>query len=318
MATGPLAPWGLALTLGGTVFVLAMTVVTASVCGYMAGLIGSSNSPLSGIGILAILAATLLLAVTVAPLGGGAIRQHLVAFALFGTSIVFAAATVANDNLQDLKTGQLVGATPWKQQVALAIGSIAGAIAIPPVLNLLATAYGFGDPTPAHPAPLPAPQAMLLSALAKGVLGGNLDWGMIGIGAAIGLALIALDGGLGRARRLRLPPLAVGIGIYLPMSATLPVVIGAIIGHLWERRQPAAVQIGVLMASGLIVGESLFGVVVAGLIVLTGKAGPLAIMTPGFHDAAAILGALIFVAGVALCYARAAAIGRDARVVPKG
>ena len=312
LASGPLAPWAIGLTVGGTMFVLVMTVVTASVCGYMAGLIGSSNSPLSGIGILAILTATLLLAITVAPLGGIGVRRHLVAFALFGTSIVFAAATVANDNLQDLKTGQLVGATPWKQQVALVVGSIAGAIAIPPVLNLLAVAYGFGEPSAAHPSPLPAPQALLLSALAKGVLGGDLDWGMIGIGAALGIALIGLDGGLGRAGRLRLPPLAVGIGMYLPMSATLPVVIGAVIGHVWERRGPAFAQIGVLMASGLIVGESLFGVLVAGLIVLTGSATPLAIAGPGFHTAAIAIGAAVFVAGVALCYARADAIGRGA------
>src|SRR4051812_33410731 len=160
--------------------------------------------------------------------GDAASQKALVAFALFVTAIVFAIACISNNNLQDLKTGQLVGATPRAQQWALIIGVIAGAAVIPPVLNLLAHAFGFAG-APNHNViashPLPAPQATLISALAQGVIEQKLNWKMIGIGALIGVGLILLDEVLGRLKWLRLPPLAVGIGIYLPMSATLPVVI---------------------------------------------------------------------------------------------
>src|SRR5207302_3510250 len=203
-------------------------------------------------------------------------RDPLVAFALFITAIVFACATISNDNLQDLKTGQLVGASPRRQQIALIVGVGAGAAVIPPVLNLLAKAYGFaGAPNVNVVAanPLPAPQATLISALAQGVIGGKLEWKMLGIGALIGLGLILLDTILGAMKKLRIPPLAVGIGIYLPMSATFAVIVGAVISHWYDRRARAmpnpgrADRLGTLVASGLIVGESLWGVINAGLIV---------------------------------------------------
>ncbi len=311
--SGPLAPLAWPLAVGGTLYVYFATVIVASVCGYMAGLIGASNSPLSGVGILAILGAAILMAVGVAPFAPAGAANHMVGFALFATAIIFSAATIANDNLQDLKTGQLVGATPWKQQVALMVGVVAGALTIPPVLNLLAKAYGFGDITPAHPEPLPAPQAVLISALAKGVLAHDLDWSLIGIGALIGLALIALDGLMERTGRLRLPPLGVGIGIYLPMSATLPVIIGAFIGHWWEKRNPspAAQRIGVLMASGLIVGESLFGVALAIPISITLNPTPLAVAGDSFETIAMIGGALLFTAMLTLSYRKAGQLGEQ-------
>src|SRR5690606_4573179 len=157
----------------------------SAVCGYMAGLIGSSNSPLSGVGILVVIVAALLLVAGVKALMPADAGKALVAFALFTTSIVFAVATIANNNLQDLKTGQLVDATPWKQQVALVIGVLAGALIIPPVLDLLNQAYGFLGTAGVDPArALPAPQAGLISALAQGVIEGNIDWSLIGIGAA--------------------------------------------------------------------------------------------------------------------------------------
>ncbi|WP_019831745.1 OPT family oligopeptide transporter [Sphingomonas sp. PR090111-T3T-6A] len=309
--SGPLAPFAWPLAIGGTLYVYLAGIIVASVCGYMAGLIGASNSPLSGVGILAIVGAALLLAIGVAPFVPRAAAPQMVAFALFATSIIFSAATISNDNLQDLKTGQLVGATPWKQQVALVVGVIAGAVTIPPVLNLLGDAYGFGNPTAAHPSPLPAPQALLISALARGVLAHDLDWSLIGIGAVIGLALIALDGMLGRMGKLRLPPLGVGIGIYLPMSATLPVIIGAFIGHWWEKKNPspAAQRIGVLMASGLIVGESLFGVAHAIPISITRLPKPLAVVGDGFETTAMVGGTLLFVAMLVLCYRKATRLG---------
>ena len=300
----PLAGQSAALIAAAILFVLVIAAFVAAVCGYMAGLIGASNSPLSGVGILAIVAAALLLA----PFATAATAAPLVAYALFVVAIVFAAATIANDNLQDLKTGQLVGATPWKQQVALMLGVLAGASVIPPILNLLNQAYGFAGVPGVDPArALGAPQATLISALAKGVLGGDLNWNLIGTGAVLGLVLVALDAALGRAGRLRLPPLAIGIGIYLPGSATLAVTLGALIGHRFDRRHrdPAMQRTGVLLASGLIVGESLFGVALAGLIVTTGSGAPLAVMGDGFEGWATLLGILVFAGLIALGYRRA-------------
>src|SRR5262249_24229426 len=258
----------------------------ATVAGYMAGLIGASNSPVSGIGILATVAIALLLAVFAQPGLGASATDALVAFALFTVATVFSIATISNDNLQDLKTGQLVGASPWKQRVALIVGVIAGSLVVPWTLDLLNRAYGFpGDPHRAAISanPLPAPQAALISTLARGVLNAQLDWNLIGIGALVGLAAIVIEAALGRLKLIKLSPLAIGIGIYLPMDATQPVVVGAIIGWLYDRAMESrgnadmAKRFGVLLASGLIVGESILGVLNAGLIVATGKASPLAL-----------------------------------------
>jgi putative OPT family oligopeptide transporter len=270
-------------------FVVLGGFLVSAICGYLAGLVGSTNSPISGVGILAILLYASLLAILVPMVADGGTKA-LIAFALFTLSIVFAAATTSNDNLQDLKTGQLVGAAPWAQQIALIVGVLAGAVIIPPVLDLLARAYGFagqiGGPAATGNAPLPAPQAVLISALAQGVLGGNLNWAMLGVGAAIGAAVVALDEFLGWRKWMRLPPLGVCIGIYLPMSASMPVVFGAVVSQWFKARakktaNPSnAEQKGVLIASGLIVGESLFGVALAGVIVATNNDAPLALVPP--------------------------------------
>ncbi|WP_157216480.1 OPT family oligopeptide transporter [Flavisphingomonas formosensis] len=303
---GPLAPLTWPLIAGALLYILLGAAFVASVCGYMAGLIGASNSPLSGVGILAIIGAALLLAGVVQPVAGPQASQHLVAFALFVTAVIFASATIANDNLQDLKTGQLVGATPWRQQVALMIGVVAGSLVIPPILDLLNTAYGFASAVPGavQPTnPLPAPQATLITALARGVLGEGLDWSLIGGGAGLGAGLILLDALLGRLKLLRLPPLAVGIAIYLPISLTMPLVIGAVVGFLYERgRGEAGKRIGVLLASGFIVGESLFGVLLALLIVVTGSATPLAIVGDSFETAALVIGGLAFLIALSVSY----------------
>jgi putative OPT family oligopeptide transporter len=264
--------------------------LVAAICGYMAGLIGSSNSPISGVGILAVV----LCSVCLAAIFAGATEGHaLVATALFITSILFAAACSSNDNLQDLKTGQLVGASPWRQQIALLVGVTASSLAIPLVLNLLAQAYGFAGAANLHTVtaqPLAAPQANLISALAQGVIGGHLNWNMIGIGALIGLAIVALDEICRMRGWLRIPPLAAGFGIYLPMSATLPVAIGAVVGWWYNSRvrTPRAERLGVLVASGMIVGESLFGVLNAGLIVSAGRDAPLGIVAADFAIATPI------------------------------
>ena len=296
-----LAPSALRLTLVAVPFVLLGGFLIAGITGYMAGLIGASNSPVSGVGILSIVLCASLLAAAVAP--SPATRPALVALALFVTAIIFACATISNDNLQDLKTGQLVGASPMRQQIALIIGVGAGAAVIPWVLNLLAKAYGFAGAANVGVValnPLPAPQATLISALAQGVIGGNLEWTMIGIGALVGVGLIVLDALLGRLHRLRVPPLAVGIGIYLPMSATVAVVIGAVLAWWYERRvarssdPERAMRLGTLVASGLIVGESVWGVINAGLIVGFATDAPIGIVPAGFA-LAPWLGVLLFV-----------------------
>jgi putative OPT family oligopeptide transporter len=284
-----LAASSLKLTLIAVPFVLLVGFLIAGVCGYMAGLIGASNSPISGVGILSIVICASVIVLAVAPTPET--RPALVAFALFVTAIVFACATISNDNLQDLKTGQLVGASPRRQQIALIVGVASGAAVIPPVLNLLAKAYGFaGAPNigVVAPNPLPAPQATLISALAQGVIGGSLEWKMIGIGALVGVGLILLDLMLGTMKKLRIPPLAVGIGIYLPMSATFAVIIGAVISHWYDKRARAmpnpgrAERLGTLVASGLIVGESLWGVLNAGLIVAFAKDAPIGLVAEDF------------------------------------
>ena len=303
-----LAGHAMALTLAALPFVVIAGFLVAAICGYMAGLIGSSNSPVSGVGILAIVTCSAMLLLVVP--SGEKNAPALVGLALFTTAIVFGVAVTSNDNLQDLKTGQLVGAAPWRQQVALIIGIVAGALVIPPVLNLLAQAYGFaGAPNVATltTKPLPAPQASLISTLALGVIGGKLDWNMIGLGAAIGGAIVALDGFLASRKRLRLPPLAVGMGISLPMSATLPVTIGALIGWWYNDRTAGtpdperAQHLGVLVASGMIVGESLFGVLLAGLIVALSNDAPLALVAGNF-PAAEFIGIAAFAALIIALY----------------
>jgi putative OPT family oligopeptide transporter len=301
-----LAPLAWPLVIGGVIFTVVVGAFIATVAGYMAGLIGASNSPVSGIGILAIVSGALLLAWFVQPILGVDANDALIAFALFAVAIVFSIATISNDNLQDLKTGQLVGASPWRQQVALIIGVIAGAAVIGPVLDVLNQAYGFpGDPNrnAVTAEPLGAPQAALISTLAKGVLNAELDWNLIGIGALIGLVAVALDETLGKLKLLRLPPLAIGIGIYLPMDATSPVILGATIGWLYNGAIAKAAEsamlkrFGVLLASGLIVGESLLGVLNAGLIAATNNPAPLALVGAGFTQGnvigAALFGALV-------------------------
>jgi putative OPT family oligopeptide transporter len=324
MAGGPLAGHAPALIAATLVFVLAAGVVIASITGYMAGLIGASNSPVSGVGILAVVAAALMLTLVIGRASNPEQLRAMVAYALFATGIVFGIATISNDNLQDLKTGQLVGATPWRQQVALVFGVIFGALIIPPVLDLLNSAYGFSGTPGSGPNALAAPQAALISALAQGMLGGHLNLRMLGYGALLGAVVIAVDAMLGRAGRMRLPPLAIGLGIYLPMGATLPVVIGAVTGYFYDRwadrtvRPAYARRMGVLMATGMIVGESLFGVLYAGIVVVSGKNDPFALVGDGFATPALVGGAVIFAGAVGLLYRRTmTGVSRPASTPPR-
>jgi putative OPT family oligopeptide transporter len=299
---GPVGVTGIAASV---LYVLVAGIVIASVCGYMAGLIGASNSPISGVGILASLGISLLL---LGLFGGGGDTKGLVAFALFVTAVVFGVATISNDNLQDLKTGQLVGATPWRQQVALVLGVLFGAAVIPPLLDLLNHTFGFQGAPGAGPDALAAPQAALISAIAQGVLGGDLRWDLIGLGAGIGVVVVALDEGLRLTKRGSLPPLAVGMGMYLPMDVTFMVVVGAVLGHLynrWSERQANpefAERMGVLTATGLIVGDGLFNIAYAAIVGATNNPDVLAVVGEGAWQMP--LGIAVFAGIVGLAYAR--------------
>jgi len=308
------------------VYVLAVGLIVAGICGYMAGLIGASNSPVSGVGIIVVISAALLIKLVTGN-ESDANPTALVAYTLFTAAVVFGVATIANDNLQDLKTGQLVGATPWKQQLALIFGVVFGAAVIPPVLQLMLTGFGFAGMEGAGPDALAAPQAALMSSVANGIFGNSLDWSLIGLGAVIGVVIIIVNEILvakTKASRvaLSLPPLAVGMGMYLPISVTLIVPIGAFLGlayNRWCDRKAAQAtgsedseettekagrmrRLGVLMATGLIVGESLFGVVNAGIIAASGNGDALAVFPDGWEAIAPWAGLLVTVALIAGMY----------------
>lgn len=297
----------LAAALAATLFCGLFGFLVAAACGYMAGIVGSSSSPLSGIAIIAtvMIAAFLLglerLGWMPAEFSAGG-QRLAVAFALFVLSAIVASSAISNDNLQDLKTGQLVGASPWRQQAALLVGCVSGAVVIPPVLELLYQAYGFVGALPrpgmdpAHA--LAAPQPALLVTLVNGIFLHRLDWTMITVGATLGVVLIAADLLL-RRRGAALPPLAVGIGLYLPPSVSVTLAIGAVIGWISTRGRPALraeTGIGTMLASGFIVGESLTGVLLAAVAGATGRDDTLSILPSHAGDVPKLLGFLVFVA----------------------
>ena len=265
-----------------TIIMIVAGFLFCSVSAYMAGLVGSSNNPVSGITICTILFASLVLLL----LMGKDAALGPVAAIMIG-AVVCCAACTGGDNLQDLKCGYLVGATPWKQQVMLAIGAASSALVMAPVLNLLLKAYGIGVPTAEHPDPLIAPQATLMASVAKGMFGGQLPWGMISIGGAIGAAVIAWDLWLKRrGSEFRAPVLAVAVGIYLPLELSVPIFAGGLIAWLVEKQlgvhgetpeAERAKRNGMLFAAGLITGEALMGILIAVPIVMSGTADVLAL-----------------------------------------
>lgn len=316
--------WLLVLVCTAVTFVIGFLVAAA--CGYMAGLVGSSSSPISGIGIISIVVISLILLLV-----GNAYPQLLTtgdgkfvtALALFCGSAVLCVATISNDNLQDLKTGYLVKATPWRQQVALMIGVVVGALVISPILELLYKAYGF---TGALPRPdmdasqaLGAPQATLMTTIAKGIFAHNLNWDFILIGVLIGAVLIVADTLLRKtsAGKYSLPVLAVGMGIYLPPTINMPIFIGSVLAW-WiknritknsaaaqrERNLKLAERKGTLFAAGLIVGESLIGVIMAFIIAASvttgGSDAPLALKLANWDNLAQWLGLLAFVLAIVI------------------
>ncbi|MCL4986845.1 OPT family oligopeptide transporter [Neisseria meningitidis] len=308
--------------------------LVAAACGYMAGLVGSSSSPISGVGIVSVVVISLVL-LLVGESGGlmadEANRKFLLALTLFCGSAVICVASISNDNLQDLKTGYLLKATPWRQQVALIIGCIVGALVISPVLELLYEAYGFTGAMPREgmdaAQALAAPQATLMTTIASGIFAHNLEWVYIFTGIAIGAVLIAADLVLKKSSggKLALPVLAVGMGIYLPPSVNMPIVAGAvlaavlkhIIGKKAENREGRlknAERIGTLFSAGLIVGESLIGVIMAFIIAFSvtngGSDAPLALNLQNWDAAASWLGLAFFVTGMFFFAQRVLKAGR--------
>lgn len=303
--------------LTGTIISVLIGFFVAAACGYMAGLVGSSSSPISGIGLIGIIISSLVILLLGSNLfNDPMLSKFAIALAIFTTSVILATAAISNDNLQDLKTGYLVGATPWKQQVALLIGCVFGALAIVPVLNLLYQAYGFVGAMPREgmdaSSALAAPQANLMSTIAQGIFNHNIEWSYIAFGVVAGVFIIIIDKILRKNGNLSLPPLAVGIGIYLPPSVNIPLVVGGILKYFVMRylankyqnnshkneKIAAHEQKGTLFASGLIVGESIFGVIIAAITVFSvsmdGSESPLELSFLNIHNNE-LLGLIFFI-----------------------
>ncbi|MCI0486029.1 MAG: oligopeptide transporter, OPT family [Blastocatellia bacterium] len=298
----------------GLLFALFAGFLFSSVAGYMAGLVGSSNNPISGVTIATILTASLLLLALIGSQVDFAVdtgkATAAAATAVFIGAVVCCAAAIAGDNMQDLKAGQLVGATPYKQQIMQMVGVLAGAIAIAPVLRLLFEAYGLGGVFPREGMDpnemLAAPQATLMQSVAQGVFARNLEWGMIGIGALLAVAIIVLDQILkAKKSEFRTPVLAVAVGIYLPLELSVPIFIGGLVAHLAGRHLRArkeqlgtsykqaianAERRGLLFASGLITGEALVGILLAIPFAAAQSTDVMKLAPEGFDTAATILG----------------------------
>ena len=319
VATAPIsAELAILLVVVCTLLAVLIGFFVAAASGYMAGLVGSSSSPISGIGIISVIVISLVL-VTIGKSSGlfetADGQKFLTALTLFTASIVLTTATISNDNLQDLKTGLLVEATPWRQQVALIIGCFVGALVIAPVLEILYHAYGF---TGALPRPdMDPPQATIMTTISQGIFTNHLEWTYILTGVGLGIVLIIVDAFMRKTSkdRFALPVLAVGIGIYLPPSINMPVVVGAVMAWLITRNiksyakrtnntevEKKAERFGTLFAAGLIVGESLMGVILAFIIAASvtsgGSEAPLALELENWDNMGELLGLAVFIFGI--------------------
>ena len=267
------------------IIVLILAFLFSSVAAYMAGVVGSSNNPISGITILTILLSALFINYMAFESSHG-----MVASVLFG-AIICCSSAIAGDNMQDLKTGYLLGATPWKQQIMQIIGTVSSALTITFILNVLHSAYTIGSES------LPAPQASLMKSVVEGVFNKNLPWDWIIIGILIGFLIIFID--LIQEKRnsnFRFPVLAVAVGIYLPIGLSVPIFLGSIISYLTRKNNN---EKGILFASGLITGEAIMGIIIALPIFLSGVANwwqPII----GFNSN--ILGTVLFILLLLLLY----------------
>ena len=327
IAAAPISPeLSILLVVVCTFLAVFIGFFVAAASGYMAGLVGSSSSPISGIGIISVIVISLVL-VSIGNASGlfetvdG--QKFLTALTLFTASIVLTTATISNDNLQDLKTGLLVDATPWRQQVALIIGCFVGALVIAPVLEILYHAYGFSgalprpdmDPSQA----LSAPQATLMTTISQGIFTNKLEWTYILTGVGLGAVLITIDAFLKKVSNkvFGLPVIAVGIGIYLPPSINMPVIVGAFLAWIMTRHiaklgnkevSAKAERFGTLFSAGLIVGESLMGVILAFIIAASvttgGSEAPLSLNLENWDTIGEWLGLIIFIVGIVIFASR--------------
>lgn len=295
-----------------TIYVLVGGFVFCSISSYFAGLIGSTNNPVSGLLVSSLLILCMLLLAIFSFVGGINGNELLgVVLAIGSTVIIAAALAISNDTMQDLKVGQMLGATPWKQQVMLLVGVVVSALVIPPILDLLYNAYGIGGvfPRPGmNPANmLAAPQAGLMATVAQGVYAHNLEWSMIIVGALIAVVCVVIDENLKR-HGTRLPVLAVGVGIYLPLDSSMPVIIGGLLAYLVQSRlnkryrasKPGSEKSiakhkhrGLLLACGIVAGSSIMGVVLAIPFALQQSSDALKIMPDNLHSLAGILGLFV-------------------------
>ena len=327
IAAAPISPeLSILLVVVCTFLAVFIGFFVAAASGYMAGLVGSSSSPISGIGIISVIVISLVL-VSIGNASGlfetvdG--QKFLTALTLFTASIVLTTATISNDNLQDLKTGLLVDATPWRQQVALIIGCFVGALVIAPVLEILYHAYGFSgalprpdmDPSQA----LSAPQATLMTTISQGIFTNKLEWTYILTGVGLGAVLITIDAFLKKVSNkvFGLPVIAVGIGIYLPPSINMPVIVGAFLAWIMTRHiaklgnkevSAKAERFGTLFSAGLIVGESLMGVILAFIIAASvttgGSEAPLSLNLENWDTIGEWLGLIVFIVGIVIFASR--------------
>ena len=327
IAAAPISPeLSILLVVVCTFLAVFIGFFVAAASGYMAGLVGSSSSPISGIGIISVIVISLVL-VSIGNASGlfetvdG--QKFLTALTLFTASIVLTTATISNDNLQDLKTGLLVDATPWRQQVALIIGCFVGALVIAPVLEILYHAYGFSgalprpdmDPSQA----LSAPQATLMTTISQGIFTNKLEWTYILTGVGLGAVLITIDAFLKKVSNkvFGLPVIAVGIGIYLPPSINMPVIVGAFLAWIMTRHiaklgnkevSAKAERFGTLFSAGLIVGESLMGVILAFIIAASvttgGSEAPLSLNLENWDIIGEWLGLIVFIVGIVIFASR--------------
>ncbi|HHF3737347.1 TPA: OPT family oligopeptide transporter [Haemophilus influenzae] len=327
IAAAPISPeLSILLVVVCTFLAVFIGFFVAVASGYMAGLVGSSSSPISGIGIISVIVISLVL-VSIGNASGlfetvdG--QKFLTALTLFTASIVITTACISNDNLQDLKTGLLVEATPWRQQVALIIGCFVGALVIAPVLEILYHAYGFSgalprpdmDPSQA----LSAPQATLMTAISQGIFTNKLEWTYILTGVGLGAVLITIDAFLKKVSNkvFSLPVIAVGIGIYLPPSINTPVIVGAFLAWIMARHiaklgnkevSAKAERFGTLFSAGLIVGESLMGVILAFIIAASvttgGSEAPLSLNLENWDTIGEWLGLIVFIVGIVIFASR--------------
>ena len=327
IAAAPISPeLSILLVVVCTFLAVFIGFFVAAASGYMAGLVGSSSSPISGIGIISVIVISLVL-VSIGNASGlfetvdG--QKFLTALTLFTASIVLTTATISNDNLQDLKTGLLVDATPWRQQVALIIGCFVGALVIAPVLEILYHAYGFSgalprpdmDPSQA----LSAPQATLMTTISQGIFTNKLEWTYILTGVVLGAVLITIDAFLKKVSNkvFGLPVIAVGIGIYLPPSINMPVIVGAFLAWIMTRHiaklgnkevSAKAERFGTLFSAGLIVGESLMGVILAFVIAASvttgGSEAPLSLNLENWDTIGEWLGLIVFIVGIVIFASR--------------